>query len=300
MRSKPSRFHAPVLVLILLLLLGGCAPSNQPTSSEVIVFAAASLTDAMSEIARSFEAAHPGTTVALNFGSSSQLAAQLVEGAPADMFASANPTQMGVVVDSGRVDGEPELFATNRLTAIVPADNPAGIESLGDLAQPGIALVLAVPGVPVRDYTDEALGRLAADPAYGPAFADGFYANLASEEDTVRLVAAKVALGEADAGVVYTSDVTPDIARADDKCEFGKWLHSASLAPETRNSPHYQAIRQLHAEFHQCAGEVLGHALSDRTDQANALLADNFSKKSHTLMVELTRWKQDLTPQQVA
>jgi molybdate transport system substrate-binding protein len=212
MRSKPSRFHAPVLVLILLLLLGGCAPSNQPTSSEVIVFAAASLTDAMSEIARSFEAAHPGTTVALNFGSSSQLAAQLVEGAPADVFASANPTQMGVVVDSGRVDGEPELFATNRLTAIVPADNPAGIESLGDLGGPGIALVLAVPGVPVRDYTDEALGRLAADPAYGPAFADGFYANLVSEEDTVRLVAAKVALGEADAGVVYTSDVTPDIA----------------------------------------------------------------------------------------
>jgi molybdate transport system substrate-binding protein len=104
------------------------------------------------------------------------------------------------------------VFATNQLTAIAPADNPAGVESLADLAQSGIALVLAAPGVPVREYTDQALGRLAADPAYGADFAEGVYANLVSEEDNVRQVAAKVALGEADAGVVYTSDVTPDIA----------------------------------------------------------------------------------------
>jgi molybdate transport system substrate-binding protein len=223
MRTKATRFQYLLFALIpLLLLLGGCAPqgaADEPPASselsapgEVIVFAAASLTDAMTEVAHSFEAANPGTMVTLNFGSSSQLAAQLVEGAPADVFASANPTQMQVVVDDGRVEGEPALFATNRLTAIVPADNPAGIESLDDLAQPGIALVLAVPGVPVRDYTDESIAKLADDPAYGLAFADAFYANLVSEEDNVRQVAAKVALGEADAGVVYTSDVTPDIA----------------------------------------------------------------------------------------
>ncbi len=196
------------IALILSLALTGCN-ANQPT--ELTVFAASSLTDAVNQLSEAFEAAHPDVSVVRNFASSSNLAAQLVEGMEADVFASANETQMQNVVAAGRIAEPTQIFATNRLTVIVPLDNPAGIETLADLTNAGIALVLAAPGVPVRQYTDQAVANLTADPAYGAAFSTAFYANLVSEEDNVRQVAAKVALGEADAGVVYTSDVTPDI-----------------------------------------------------------------------------------------
>ena len=118
----------------------------------------------------------------------------------------------GTVDHGGFVDGGVDFFATNRLVVIVPADNPGQVEVLADLAEPGLALVLALPGVPVRNYTDQFVGLIEADPAYGVEFNAGFYANVVSEEDNVRRVAAKVALGEADAGIVYISDVTADIA----------------------------------------------------------------------------------------
>jgi molybdate transport system substrate-binding protein len=188
--------------------------SESTDNVELTVFAAASLTDAVTELGEAFEAAHPGVNFVFNFGSSSQLATQLAEGATADVFASANEKQMQVAVDAGRIAGEPLSFTTNQLVVIVPADNPGRIATLDDLATPGIRLVLATPGVPVRDYGDQMLENLAADPAYGPAFRDAVYANLVSEEDNVRQVAAKVALGEADAGIVYVSDVTPDIRDA--------------------------------------------------------------------------------------
>ncbi len=105
----------------------------------------------------------------------------------------------------------PSIFAHNRLVLIVPADNPARIRSLRDLAQPGVLLVVAAPGVPVRDYTDTMLEWLAAAPGYGEAYRAAVLANIVSEEDNVRQVAVKVALGEADAGIVYRSDITPDI-----------------------------------------------------------------------------------------
>jgi molybdate transport system substrate-binding protein len=114
--------------------------------------------------------------------------------------------------DGGHIANMPRTFARNRLVIIAPADNPAGICSVADLAQPGLLLVLAAPDVPVRDYTDAMLDLLTAAPGFGPTYRDAVLANVVSEEDNVRQVAAKVALGEADAGVVYSSDVTPDIA----------------------------------------------------------------------------------------
>lgn len=195
--------------LLLVLALAGCG-AGQPAGGqtrELTVFAASSLTDAFNDLAQAFEDQNAGVVVVLNYAGSSQLAAQLIAGVDADVFASANAAQMQNVIDNGRVAaGAEKLFVSNRLTVIVPADNPAGISALADLAQPGVHLILAVEGVPVRAYTDDIV---AAQPA---AFQKQFYGNLVSEEDNVRQVAAKVALGEADAGVVYTSDVTPDIA----------------------------------------------------------------------------------------
>jgi molybdate transport system substrate-binding protein len=195
--------------LFLLLGLPGCNSSRPAATSsqEITVFAASSLTSAFNDLAQAFQAQNEGVRVVFNFASSSQLAAQLNEGIAADLFASANPAQMQTVIDGGRVEAGTEvIFVSNRLTIIVPADNPAGINSLEELAQPGIQLILAVEGVPVRQYTDEIVAAMPAD------FQEHFYDNLVSEEENVRQVSAKIALGEADAGIVYTSDVTPDIA----------------------------------------------------------------------------------------
>lgn len=199
-----------LIVVLIALLIGTAAVGAQETQT-LTVFAAASLADAFEDIAAGFEADHPGVEVLFSFGSSSTLATQLVEGAPADVFASANSTQMTVARDAERIAGTPRTFVKNRLVLIVPADNPAGITTLRDLANEGVQLIIAAPDVPVRTYTDTMLERLAADPAFGEAFSAAVMANVVSEEDNVRQVAAKVALGEADAGIVYVSDVTPDI-----------------------------------------------------------------------------------------
>ena len=198
-------------LLVVLLALLALVPAQAQATQTLTVFAASSLTDAFTEISTAFEAEHPGVKVVFNFGGSSTLAAQLANGAPADVFASANAKQMQAAQDTGRIAGTPLTFARNRLVLIVPVDNPAHIQTLSDLAAPGIKLVLAAPGVPVRDYADAMLTKLAADPDYGAAYKTAVLANLVSEEDNVRQVAAKVALGEADAGIVYRSDVTPDI-----------------------------------------------------------------------------------------
>ncbi len=204
--------RVPAVMLLTVLLLS--VTPARAAERELVVFAASSLTDAFTAIGANFEAAHPDTRVLFNFGGSSTLAAQLANGAPADLYASANPTQMEAAITAGRIHGTPQTFAHNRLVLITPADNPAHIGALADLAQPGILLILAAPGVPVRSYTDTLLDRMAAAPAYGESFRAAVLANLASEGANVRVVAAKVALGEADAGIVYSSDVTPDI-RAD-------------------------------------------------------------------------------------
>ncbi|MCA9905363.1 MAG: molybdate ABC transporter substrate-binding protein [Anaerolineae bacterium] len=203
--------HRLGLLLVAVVLLSGFAIAQAQSQGELTVFAAASLTDAYAALADAFEAANPGVHIVYNFGGSSTLATQLVQGAPADVFASANNPQMTVAIEGGRIAGSPRTFAKNRLILIVPVSNPADIHSLRDLATPGISLILAAPDVPVRVYTDTMLERMANDPAYGSAYRDAVLANLVSEEPNVRQVSAKVALGEADAGVVYMSDVTPDI-----------------------------------------------------------------------------------------
>jgi len=176
------------------------------------VFAASSLTDAFNEIKSAFEQANPGVTVTYSFGASNTLATQLSQGAPADIFASANATQMNAAITAKRIAGKPRTFAKNRLVLIVPADNPAKLMTLKDLARPGIKLVIAAKGVPVRDYTETMLSKLVKNPAYGADYQTAFMKNVVSEEANVRQVSAKVSLGEADAGFVYRSDVTPDIS----------------------------------------------------------------------------------------
>ncbi len=175
------------------------------------MFAASSLTDAFNDIGKEFQAAYPGTKVVFNFGGSPALRTQLEQGAKADVFASANQAEMDKAKQSGVASGSDNVFAKNSLAVIVPKSNPAGIAAVRDLAKPNVRLVTAAPEVPVGVYTQDMLDKMSRDPAYGADFKQKVNANVVSREPNVRQVVAKVVLGEADAAVVYTTDVTPDV-----------------------------------------------------------------------------------------
>ncbi|MCB0184578.1 MAG: molybdate ABC transporter substrate-binding protein [Caldilineaceae bacterium] len=208
-------------LLIAVLPLLSCMPDAVPSSGitdatnanragtiTLNVFAAASLTDAFSEIGENFSAANSGTAVVFNFAGSNQLATQIGQGAPADIFASANETQMNAAIDSGRIiSGTQRTFVRNRLVVITPRDNPANLTALQDLAIPGVKVVFAAAEVPVGQYTLAFLDKADADATLGSGYKDAVLANVVSYEQNVRAVLTKISLGEADAGVVYTSDV---------------------------------------------------------------------------------------------
>ncbi len=220
--------------LLLLLLLAACSPViNAPGQPRTLtVFAAASLTEAFTELAAQFEAEHPGATVALNFGASNALAEQINQGAPADVFASANAAQMEAAVASDRIDAaSTRVFAGNRLVVIFPADNPGGVTAPADLGRPGLKLVLAAAEVPVGGYTLDFLDKAAQDPALGVGFKDDVLANVVSYEENVRAVFTKVALGEADAGIVYASDVVGDGAADVDQLAIPDALNTLAMYP---------------------------------------------------------------------
>lgn len=181
----------------------------EPEPAELVVFAAASLTDAFGEIGRLFESKHPGTTVIFNFAGSNQLAEQIGQGAPVDVFASANKTQMDVAIESTRiVTGSQQTFVRNRLVVVIPSDNPGEVATLQELANPELKLVLAAEAVPVGRFALEFLDKATADSAFTPDFKEMVLANVVSYEENVRAVLTKVTLGEADAGIVYVSDIT--------------------------------------------------------------------------------------------
>ena len=171
------------------------------------VFAAASLTDAFGEIKTDLEAAHPGLAITYNFAGSQALVTQLGEGAEADVFASANNTQMKAAQEKGLISGDSVTFVKNQLVIVTPPDNPAGIDSPDDLGASGLRLVLAQADVPVGRYAREAVCAMGRDTTtFGTDFVSRVAANVVSEEEDVRDVLTKVELGEADAGIVYVSD----------------------------------------------------------------------------------------------
>jgi len=169
----------------------------------VTVFAAASLTDVFDALAAEFEKDHPGVTVVLNYGGSAGLATQLVQGAPADVFAAASPATMQTVADAGLLGAaKPHVFASNTLEIAVPAGNPAGVTSLKDFARAELRIALCAVEVPCGAVSAKAFAVAGIIPA-----ADTL-------EQDVRAVLTKVALGEVDAGLVYRTDVQAASVRA--------------------------------------------------------------------------------------
>jgi len=198
-------------LLTIMLILPSIVQLYAQERVELVVFAASSLTDAYLEIADEFEAQHPHVTIRFNFAGSSTLATQIIQGAPADIFASANDVQMQRVIHEGRIT-QSQSFTYNRLAIIVPAENRANIQSLDDLARQGLQLIVAAPNVPIRDYTDAMFNRLVENTKFDTHFHEQVTENIVSEEPNVRQIVAKIALGIGDVGIVYASDITPDIA----------------------------------------------------------------------------------------
>ena len=196
-----SRTRLAALLAVAAIALAACGggdddsggSSGAASSGEIKVFAAASLTAAFTKIGEQFTAANGGTKVTFNFAGSQALATQIQQSAPADVFASADIPNMDKVKD---LVGTPQNFASNQLQIVVETGNPKGVESLDDLASADLKVVLAAPEVPAGKYAAEALGK--ADVTLKPV----------SQEDNVKAVVTKVSLGEADAGIVYVTDVT--------------------------------------------------------------------------------------------
>ena len=207
--TLPSPLSSLPFLASLLLLLAACTAHP----AELSVFAAASLRESFTEFARGFEAAHPGTRITLNFGGSQQLVEQITQGAPADVFAAAAEKQMQAAVATARVDAaQAHVFAHNQLVVVYPKANPARLLELSDLANKDVKLVLANKAVPAGGYALDFLEKAAANPEFGPPYRTAVLANVVSYEEDVRAVFAKVSLGEADAGIVYATDVLADNA----------------------------------------------------------------------------------------
>lgn len=181
--------------------VAGCSGSGDDET--VTVLAAASLTDVFDDLKTVYEDEHPGTEVKLSYGGSPALAQQVVEGSPADVLATASPDTMATVTKAKLTDGEPEVFTGNRPVIVVPADNPGKVTKLSDLSKDDLKIALCAPEVPCGDVAQKS------------AKAAGVKLAPDSEEENVRSVLSKVAAGEADAGIVYVTDVTDEVESID-------------------------------------------------------------------------------------
>ena len=205
-----------VLLAMLVLSPAGLAVETD----ELTVFAAASLTGAFGEIGQIYEN-ETNMSVAFNFDGSQSLRTQIENGAYADVLALANNKQMNALKKSGLMNNSSiDIFTRNKIALIIPRDNPAGIKKLSDLAKPGLKIVIGTRDVPVGDYALQIIDKLANDSAYGPDYREKVMDNVISQEMTVSYIVTKVALGEADVGFAYVSDVTRDLASRVDKIEI--------------------------------------------------------------------------------
>lgn len=223
-----------VLALTVAVLLAACsstagstlspspsaAPPSQPASSPsaeasvaptakpaaLTIYGAASLKGVLDKVKTAYETANPGTTLTVSTDSSSALEMQIEQGAPADVFLSADSSNPQKLVDGGFASGDPVSFAGNKLTIIVPKGNPAGISSPLDLAKSGVKVIAAGDEVPITKYAKQLVDKLAAAAGAPADFAAKYAANVASKEDNVNAVVGKIELGEGDAGIVYVTD----------------------------------------------------------------------------------------------
>jgi molybdate transport system substrate-binding protein len=218
-----------LMALAIIAAIAGCGSTNEATSSaaatptqpasqgvtpapplatpvELTVYAAASLADALDDVAAEYETLNPGLTLTISTDSSVALETKIEQGAGADVFLSADTANPQKLITGGFAADPVLIFATNQLAIIVPTDNPAGIESAADLARTGIKVIAAGDAVPITKYAKQLVDNLAKTSGYPADFAKKYAANIVSKEENVAAVVGKVALGEGDAAIVYATD----------------------------------------------------------------------------------------------
>jgi len=215
MRSRLVTSIAALAVVLAACSSGATPAPSAPTPSaaasavaaaSLTIYAAASLKAVLAKAQTAYQAANPGTTLAISTDSSSALETKIEQGAPADVFLSADTTNPQKLVDTGLAAGTVTKFAGNLLTVIVPMANPAGIKTPADLARPGIKVIAAGDTVPITKYATQLVANLAKQPGYPADFVAQYTANIVTREDNVAAVVAKIELGEGDAGIVYVTD----------------------------------------------------------------------------------------------
>lgn len=231
MREKNAKMRvlAAVAVVVTLAGIGALMLRGLPTSlaqgpgaatpaagsADLSVFAASSLKEAFTEAGKDFKVEGRDVTgPRFNFQGSQALVAQIQQGAPADVFASADKTNMDKAMQAGVIDGPSREFARNVLTVVLPNDNYANVQTLKDLARPGLKISMADPSVPVGNYSLQMLDKLSTSTGSGADFKQKVLANVVSRENNVRQVLSRVQLGEVDAGIVYVTDAAAANAAA--------------------------------------------------------------------------------------
>jgi molybdate transport system substrate-binding protein len=215
-----ARFTSVAFALVIAACTGDAAVTSgsataAPTTAapiELNVLGAASLKGVLDAARPAYEASHAGVTLTISTDSSPALETKIEQGAPADVFLSADTTNPKKLVDGGFASGAAVNFAGNKLTVIVPKDNPAGIKTPADLVRAGVKIIAAGDGVPITKYATQLVEKLADQPDYPAAFAAAYAANIVSKEENVKAVVAKIALGQGDAAICYVTDA---VASAD-------------------------------------------------------------------------------------
>lgn len=259
--QKPCQFIKTLKILLksysyvfLIACFFGCRSSQEETRQrQLVVSAAMSLMEVFGEFEKRFEAEYPDVDVVMNFAGSQILAGQIIAGAEVDVFVSANPKQMERVVAAGRVK-QTEIIAYNQLILVTPVDNPQNIRSSADLTKQGVRIVLADADVPAGDYSRKVLQEL--------GILSQVMSNVVSHEEDVRGVVAKLVLGEADAGIVYATDISSHTQNH---------LYKVQSFPSRLSSPHYEIAVITDGSRFQLAQTFLA---SLKTEQAKQVWRD--------------------------
>lgn len=184
---------------------GGSGTSFPGAETTLTILAAASTRDALAAAREAYVASRPDVSLRMSTGSSAALATQIVEGAPADVFLSADASNAGRIVDAGLADGPAVVYAANGLAIVTPAGDTT-VSTPADLGRPGVKVIAAAEAVPITGYATRLVAALAGLPGHPPEFERRYLSNIVSREEDVRAVVAKIALGEGDAAIVYATD----------------------------------------------------------------------------------------------
>jgi molybdate transport system substrate-binding protein len=231
------------------------APSAAPAS--LTVYGAASLKGVLDQVRTAYEAARPATTLTISTDSSSALETQIEQGAPADVFLSADTTNARKLVDGGFASGEPVSFAGNELTVIVPKGNPAGLTGPLDLAKAGVKVIAAGDRVPITKYAEQLVDNLAGSAGAPAGFAAKYAENIVSKEDNVKAVVGKIELGEGDAGIVYVTDAAASTKVDTIDVPADENVPATYAGVVVNASPHQEAARAFLDWFAGAEGQAI-------------------------------------------